>query len=622
MSLRLIYGRSGTGKTTFCFNEISKLLKQGEKKVIVITPEQFSFTAEKNLLKAVKRQAVIHAEVLTFERMAYRVMVEIGKADKTNLTECGRAILLYNVLDKNKKHLKYLGRTEKNLDLVVRMIAELKKHHIDENTMKDVSEKIEDPQLAYKLEDIHLLYEQFNQKTKNDFIDENDNLTILYENIDQTSFLQDAIIYIDEFAGFTKQEYLIIEKLLRMSKQVNIAICTDNLEMNTNPDVDLFYPNKVAANKLIEIAQKNDITREEDVCLETKHRFKNEELDFLEEMFSQSTSKQYKRDCQDISLFLANNLYSEVEYVANHIISLVREHGYQYNDISVITKEIETYSGLIKAIFAKYQIPVFIDEKKELSQNVLVKYLTALLDIFAKNWSTESVFNYVKTGFLEIPSEEIYLLENYCKNFGIKGLKKYKEEWKIATSSTYDLEKLNKLREKIINPLLELKEKLEKNKTVKEITKQVYEFLIENEVYEKMNQKSELLRQQGKIDLANTYDTSWNILMEIFDEMVLVLGKEVVSFEKYAELLKIGLNHSSLGKIPATQDEVTVGDIDRSRSSKKKAVFIIGLNDGVFPAINRNEGLIDDEERISLKKHGMELAKTVTEQIYDENCNI
>ena len=46
MSLRIIYGKSGSGKSEYCFNEIAKLV-QKEKKIYIITPEQFSFTAEK-----------------------------------------------------------------------------------------------------------------------------------------------------------------------------------------------------------------------------------------------------------------------------------------------------------------------------------------------------------------------------------------------------------------------------------------------------------------------------------------------------------------------------------------------------------------------------------------------
>ena len=75
MSLRFIYGKSGTGKTTYCFNEIKKLINDN-KKVYIITPEQFSFTAEQNLMKICGKKAVINAEVITFERMAHRIITE------------------------------------------------------------------------------------------------------------------------------------------------------------------------------------------------------------------------------------------------------------------------------------------------------------------------------------------------------------------------------------------------------------------------------------------------------------------------------------------------------------------------------------------------------------------
>lgn len=232
------------------------------------------------------------------------------------------------------------------------------------------------------------------------------------------------------------------------------------------------------------------------------------------------------------------------------------------------------------------------------------------------------MFNYIKSGFLDLETEDIFILENYCKNLGIKGIKKYSEEWKIQTNSKEDLEKLNSLRTKIVEPLLKFRQNLSNGKTVKDITKNVYQFLIDNQINTKIEQKAEHLQEIGKIDLANIYRSSWNIFIQILDEMVLVLGDKKVSFEKYAELLRIGLTNSSLGKIPATLDEVTVGDVNRSRSSKKKVVFIIGLNDGVFPSNHKNEGFIDDDERIYLKEQGIELAKTLTQQIYDENYNI
>ena len=86
MSLKIIYGKSGSGKSTYVFNEIaSKIQNNTSKKIYIITPEQFSFTAEKKLLDAVSTSAVISAEVLTFNRMAYRVMKEIRKCKNKKL---------------------------------------------------------------------------------------------------------------------------------------------------------------------------------------------------------------------------------------------------------------------------------------------------------------------------------------------------------------------------------------------------------------------------------------------------------------------------------------------------------------------------------------------------------
>lgn len=124
------------------------------------------------------------------------------------------------------------------------------------------------------------------------------------------------------------------------------------------------------------------------------------------------------------------------------------------------------------------------------------------------------------------------------------------------------------------------------------------------------------------MEIAKEYESSFKILTQVFDEIVLVLGESKVTFEKYAEILKIGLRNSDLGKIPTSQDEVIIGDIDRSRSHKVKAVFIIGVNDGVFPTINKNEGFFDDSDREKLKKDGIELAKGTTEKLYDDNFNI
>ena len=104
MGLRIIYGKPGSGKSEDCFSEIAKLINKKEK-IYMITPEQFSFTAERKLMDAVKSKAVVNAEVITLSRMANRVISEIGGVNNNHLSKCGKAMLTYSILLENKNNL-------------------------------------------------------------------------------------------------------------------------------------------------------------------------------------------------------------------------------------------------------------------------------------------------------------------------------------------------------------------------------------------------------------------------------------------------------------------------------------------------------------------------------------
>ena len=412
---------------------------------------------------------------------------------------------------------------------------------------------------------------------------------------------------------------------MQLAKEVNVTICTDNLLQQEDADKDIFYANKNTGIKLINLAKEYGIEIEDDVKLTELHRFKNEELKHLEENFYAVPYKTYKEEPKNIKMFLANNQYTEIEHIASEIVKLVRNENYRYKDISVITKNLNLYSSLIKVIFASYNIPVFIDEKKELSENILVKFLIAVLEICNKNWSYEAVFNYLKTGFVNIDKEEIFKLENYCIRWGIKGNKWYKEDWNYVGKEEYteeELARLNELRRMIVTPIRKLQEKSRKDNSFINLTKILYEFLEEMKIEEVITSKIEKLEEKGFIELANEYESSFKVLIELFDEIVLVFGEEKTNFDKYMSILKIGLKNTGLGKIPATQDQVIVGDVNRSRSHKVRAVFIIGINDGEFPSIYKDEGFFNDKDREYLKAQGFDLANGSLENLYEENFNI
>lgn len=613
------------GKSSYIYREIAEQIEKGNTKIYIITPEQFSFTAENKLLAEVKEGAVLQAEVLTFARMAYRIMQETGGAIDTTLSQVGKSMLVDAILRKQKKNLTFLGNSDENIEVVENAITEFKKHCISTQKLEEVSQKLEDTYLQAKVKDLTTVYEEYQNYLQEGYIDENDTLDKLVQNIEKSQQFVDTLIYIDEFAGFTMQEYQIIEKLLSMAKRVTITVTTDSLWQKEVQEEDIFYDNKKTIERILSIAKAVGVTVEPEVKLDKKYRFKTPELQYLESNLYATKYHKYGQHVENLSLFLAKNPYSEVEQVAKQIIKLVKEKKYRFQDIAIITKDISTYSGLVKAISEEYEIPVFVDEKKDLSQNIFVKYMLALLSIFAKNWSYDSVMDYVKSGFLKIDKEDIYLFEKYTLALGIEYKKWYEGEWnfgEVTESEKEEIEKVKAVRKQVITPLVSLKEKMNASKTYEDITKKLYLFLLEQNIQEQLQAKAEELEKLGNLELAGLYEMSWNTVIEVLEELVMVFGKETVSFENYLLLLKTGLKTASLGKIPATQDVVLMGDVERSRSHKVKAVFLLGVNDGVFPSIHKEEGFLGDEDRRKLKEKGIELAKGTLEQLYEENFNI
>ena len=562
--LKIIYGKSGTGKSQKIYEDIKENLLN--EKIFLIVPEQSNLTTEQNLINYLNVKSLINCQVLTLSRMAFRILEEQSKENRKTLTKSGKAMIIYDILKKEEKKLKFLGKSDRNVDIIINMITELKKHNITEEILGNT--EISDEYTRLKIEDIKLIYQKYNDKIKENFIDENDILSIIAEKIKYSKMFENSLIYIDNFNGFTPQEYIVFEELLKASQNISVAVTADNLEVG-DKELDLFYFNKIFVKKLIEIAKKNNKNIKLDFC-EKNLRINNEELNFLEKSLSSNKFKVYDKELKNIKLFLANNSYSEIEYIAEEILKLVKEENYKYNEIAIVTNNLEEYSLDSKVIFDKYNIPVFIDEKKDLNQNILIKYILAILDIYSKNWSYESVFNFLKIGMLDISEYDIFSLENYCKKWGIKYNKWFKEfnYEEINEEQT----KLEILRKKIVNPIIEFKTKASKNKTAKEITKCLYDFLINNHVDQILDNK---IKQIGSQEINSEYNTSYKILVQVLDTIVECFGNEKMDFDKYRELLQIGFSQSELGKIPMSQDQVILGDSKRSRNSNIKVTFIL-----------------------------------------------
>ena len=640
MGLKIIYGRAGTGKSTFCINQIKKKINNSPtNKLILLVPEQFTFQTENKVLSAIGERYVLNAEVLSFKRLAHNVFNECGGATRTIMGDAGKSMLIFKVLEDlgdNMTVFKNASRQKGFIDIASKTITEFKKYNVNNEVLDLTINEIEDENLKMKMEELKDVFNEFNSRLHEGYVDEEDQLLLLNEKLDGCSLYDGAEIWIDEFSSFTPNQLSVIGKLLKRAKSVNITLSIDEVNLPKG-ESDLFVATKNTEKRLMNLIQEEGIAFNGYINLneDIPYRFKeNKELAHIERQLYAYPFKQYRGKNNSLRLYRANNNYDEIGFVAKDILRLVREKQYRFKDISVICRDVDNYEKVVSAIFAEYEIPYYIDKKIDIASNPLIVFINSAVDIISKNWTYESMFKYLKTGLIKEfrgveGAELIDELENYVLAYGIKG-KKWMEEWvnysssilkeeEISEENKQRLERLNDIRETIVTPLDEFNKECKGKKTLKEFATILYEFLDSKlDVMDTIDKYVEYFKENDMAIEAKEYSEVRDIFIDVLEQAVDVLGNEVMDLNEFMKVLNIGLSQYEMGLIPVALDQVNIGDITRIKSRGTKALYIIGVNDGVLPSASKEEGILSDNDREILLEKGISLASDTRTKIFEE----
>lgn len=632
MSIRFVYGRSGMGKSTFCIDEIKKNIEKNERhKLILIVPEQYTFNSENKILKLIGESALLRTSVLSFKRMAHMVFDECGGRAKQIIKEAGRKMLIHKVLNDNIDDLDYfkkISREQGFNEIISEMITEFKKYNVDLDNLLEISDSISDTELSQKIKELSVIYREFEIKMNEGYIDGDDELTLLSKKLSSTDLFKGAEVWIDEFTTFTPQQLEIIRILAKQAKRINITLCKEDFINNENEDfTDIFKAINNTENKIVKLMEQNNIAYDRPVDLNKrsiKNRFSNnDELGHIEKYFFTYPFNEYKKKNNRVTLYKANNVYDEIDRVAKNIMIMVRDKGYRYKDISVVCRNIEDYYKIISVIFNDYNIPYFIDKKIKLLSNPLIMLITSAFEIFLKNWSYESVFKYLKTGLSGINIEYIDILENFVLESGVKGYKWtseeiIKEKWFNDGELTEEKVLLAEIMDEVRRELMIFHSKISKKKKVTEICTAIYEFLLSINAFEKIDSWIEKFEELGLEEKVKEYSQVQQIVIDILDQAVDVIGEEELDAAEFFKVLNSGFSNQEIGVIPAAIDQVNIGDVARIKGRDVKILYIVGVNDGVLPAGKREEGILSDRDRLLLEEAGIRLASDTRSRVFEE----
>jgi ATP-dependent helicase/nuclease subunit B len=462
--------------------------------------------------------------------------------------------------------------------------------------------------LYNKLHDIVYIYDRFEHYLRGRYIDTEDYMNLVVEKMNESQFLKEAEIWIDGFYKFTPQNYRIIEKLMILTKGLSISFPIDF--SGKNREGDLFKVPEAAFEEVQDIAMKYGIPGEiVDLGKLNKNSANTPEMKHIQQEFYAYPYKAFEEEIKNIYLFEALNTYTEIENAAIKIVSLVRERGYRWRDIAIVTNDMESYGPLIERVLNEHEIPFFMDYKRSVMHNPIIEFLLSSLEVVLRGYRYEEMFRFLKTGFGGVDTEKCEKLENYALKYGVRGHKRWKEEFTSELDKEKEvLEELNKVKEKFMAAFVKLEKGIKGKKTVEEITRSLYDFLDDMQIQTQLEEWIDQLREKGRYEYVYENTQIWNILMEMLDQLVEILGENQITLKEYIRILEAGFLSLEIAIIPTAMDQVLVGSIQRSKSHDIKALFIVGTNDGILPSSRKEEGILSDEERLYLTEKGVELA--------------
>lgn len=640
VALNFILGNSGAGKTHFIYETmIQNADRRPHESFLLIVPEQYTLQTQQELIANHPRKGIISIEVLSFQRLAYRIYDDLGIADKVLLKDTGKNMVIRRLVEKHKHEFSAISRQCNKKGFINELkafITESYQYGIDQETIEKMQEATGDTELKSKLSDLQILLTEYKSFLEEKYFTSESTMDLLVEGISKNSWLSQANIYIDGFYGFTPIQYRVIEQLLLKAKSVHVSITINDDEdlLQCDDETQLFFESKKVYNTLSSIANKHGIHVESPVVMNqgTPRYCLNPALEHIEKFLYRYPIKVYSQKQDNIYISQASNMRRECQYVADSIMKLCMEQGYRYKDITVLTGDLEGYGQILVKTFNNYGIPFFIDQKKSIIGHTVVTFILSALECIYKNFSYMSIFRYIKSGLLDVEKSQVDMLENYVIAYGVQGFNAWNAEWNkyypyadgvIQTDNNHYMDKINEIRNVIIEPLGKLREvSISKNVTVFDLTKALYDFMQALRIDEKMLEFSKIFGDQGQLLLEREYKQIYPLIIDVLEQMADILGDQPTNIKDFHKMLEAGFEACEMGVVPPGLDQVLIGDVERSRIKESRALFVLGLNEGKIPKVSNPSGFITDAERDLLTSKGFQMSASQKMNAFKTQFNL
>ncbi len=620
--LTLLLGRDWTANRKEILSRIARDVKNKKENRILMVPELISHDTERRLAATAGDTASRYAQVLSFTRLGRRVMDIVGNASQECLDNSGRVVAMAAAARQLHSKLKTYAAVETKpefLSQVLDAVDEFKRCCISAGNLKEAAEQTEGI-LSQKLEELSLLMESYDSLCAQGKRDPRDQMTWVLEQLEEIDFVSKYTFYVDGFPDFTRQNMAILAHIIRSGTDITVSL---NCDCICSTDM-AFEKAGQTASQLFQIAHDADIP----VHMEVVAQRQDGLLPMRQAIFQgkahfQPTLQGYLKAVR------AGSVYQECQVAAQEVMKLVQA-GCRYRDIAIVCPQMESYGPVLGLIFGKCHIPLYVTGTEDVLQSGVIATVIFALEAALGGLEQRDVLRYLRSTLSPISQDDCDKIENYAVIWSIER-KQWQEAWTAHPEglqeqwndySRRELDALNANRERVIDPLVKLKEDFRQAKNIGGQVKVLYRFLEEIAFEQRLQQLAQETDQRGDNRTAQIYNQLWEILLNALEQLYDVLGETSWNAETFVRLLKLLLSQCDVGTIPPVLDAVSMGQVSAMRCQQQKYLIVLGANEGALPGYGGSTGLLTDQERVKLRSLGVPLTGGAMEGLQAEFAEI
>jgi ATP-dependent helicase/nuclease subunit B len=608
---RFLLGPAGTGKTFQCLAEIRQALlaEPDGPPLLLLAPKQATFQLERQLLADPAMPGYTRLQILSFERLADFVLEQLRRPAPPLLSEEGRTMVLRALLARRRKELQ-IFRASAGLAGFARRLSiqlrELQRRRLAPESLRALAAlPAAGAALRRKLEDLsRLLQDYLDWLRQHDLRDADSLLDLAADALrgPAAHSLSISALWLDGFAEMTPQELDLLAALAPRCRKLTLAFCIEGAPSGAKTSWLSIWNGigKTFEQCRTRLSALPGACVTEQVLLrgESAGRFAgNPVLRHLEEHWTQPAAFPDDPSVKlndSLRLALCADPAAEAVLAAREILRFARAGG-RLRETAVLLRGMEGYDAHLRRVFARYQIPFFLDRREPVAQHPLAELTRSALRAVVFGWRHDDWFGALKTGLVTPDEEGIDRLENEALARGWEG-----EAWFAPLPPDNNASDwAERLRQKWLPPLARFRHLLSPSPSFRpdgpQLAQALRQLWRDLAVEKTLEDWSAGPPQDGAV-----HATVWQQLNAWLDDVALAFAGESMPLREWLPILETGLTSLSVGVIPPALDQVLIGTIDRSRNPDLKLVLLLGVNESVFPATPSAGNLLNDADREEL----------------------